>query len=357
MADATPASEDDQLAAQQRVTRIRRWKRVIQASQVVVALAVFASVWLIAFRGDDGPAPVIPDTTSQFSLGLDVVGSVDHDVVYAVEQRARPFYRILAFDPSDGEVETVFTVPEDAIIYGIALSPDAKTLAVSYSTDFSIAGNGLWQLDLDSGDFTQMLETETDRYLVDPVWSRDGSSVLVTHVDRSTNDEQLAIAEIDLDGTITMRAINGVDPAIDDDTLYYLHVGADSARRSIGVVDNGGNQIVVDFEERDFDLDHLVSADGLTQVAVLDPVDDGLVTLGDTADAHGDHNVRSTWWQVELGESGFSAEPTELEPIIVYDAAATDEGTIVYATLEGLSIGGDERVDLIKSRAIRFVAG
>ena len=30
---------------------------------------------------------------------------------------------------------------------------------------------------------------------------------------------------------------------------------------------------------------------------------------------------------------------------------------IVYATLEGLSIAGDEQSDLILSRAIRFVAG
>ena len=227
----------DGLHAQKRVAKIRRWKRVIRASQVLVALALFAAVWLIGFRSNDGPVPVIPDTESQFSLDLNVIASADHNVVYAVEQRARPFYRILSFDPSNGAVETIFTVPEDAIIYGIALSPDRETLAVSYSLDFGLDGNGVWLLDLDSGDFSEIVNTQTDRYLVDPAWNPDGTSVFATFVDRTTDDEQLTIAEIYLDGTIVMRATNGVDPAIDNGLLYYLDVGEDSARRSIGVVD------------------------------------------------------------------------------------------------------------------------
>lgn len=350
-------SDRDQIEAQRRVATIRRWKRVIRFAQIVVGLAIFATVWLIGFRSDDSAAPVVPDTTSQFSLDLNVISSTDHDLVYAVEQRARPFYRILEFDPSSGAVETVFTVPDDAIIYGIALSPDRETLAVSYSRDFALDGNGLWQLDLTSGDFVELAETQADRYLVDPIWAPDGSSILVTHVDRSTEDEQLAIAEVGLDGSVEIQANNGVDPAIEGENLYYLDVGADNARRSIGVVDANGEQTVVDFEARQFDLDHLVAINDRTHVAVLETTDEGLVTLGEPADAHGNHNVPSTWWQVSVDGSQLSTSSTGIEPIIVYDAAATQQGQIVYATLEGLSLAGNERIDLIKSRAIRFVAG
>lgn len=341
----------------QRVAKIHRWKRVIKFSQALVAIALFAGVWLVGFRGDDGSAPIIPDTASQFSLDLNVAAATDHDVVYAVEQRARPAYRILAFDPASGDVETVFTVPEDAIIFGIALSPDRSTLAVSYSTDFNLDGNGVWQLDIDSGDFTEVIGPETDRYLVDPVWNLDGDGIYVTHVDRSQDDEALSIAQVSLDGSIAIAVANGVDPAVTKEELYYLQVGDDNARRSIGSVDSNGNQHIADLEDRAFDLDHLVASNGVTHVAVLETVDDSPLTIGEPADAHGNHNVRSTWWQVVIDGAELTGEATELEPIIVYDAAATQQGAIVYATLEGLSIGDGERIDLIKSRAIRFVAG
>lgn len=78
------------------------------------------------------------------------------------------------------------------------------------------------------------------------------------------------------------------------------------------------------------------------------------MSLGKPAAARGNHNIRSAWWSSE--ELALLTELDEFEPIIVYDAATSDSGAIVYATLEGLSIGQDERVDVIRSRAIRFIA-
>ncbi len=323
-------------------------------------LGAALAVWLIGFSGDDGPAPVIPDTESQFSLDLEVVASTDHDVVYVVEQRARPNYRIFSFDPSSGDAETIFTVPDDAIVYGLALSPDRETLAVGYTDDFNTGGNGLWTLDIDSLEFVEVVGPVEDIFLTELEWAADGESVLATHVDRTGEDEVLSIAEVAVDtGTITTLVTDAITPAVAGDDLYYLIVGEDSARRSVGLRDADGATSVVAFEGSDLDLDHLVAGveTGEVFVVVLDIPDAAGVTVGDEAEAHGNHDVPGTWWDTALG----MAEPVmqAYDPIIVYNATMTDDA-LVYATLTGLSLApldGDERLTLIESRAVRFVAG
>jgi len=340
--------------------RVRRLKRLIRVLQVTLFGCVALAVWLVGFSGDDGPAPVIPNTDSQFSLDLEVVASTDHDVVYVVEQRARPNYRIFSFDPSSGVAETIFVVPEGAIIYGLALSPGRDMLAVGYTSDFNTGGNGIWTLDIDSLEFVEVASPVEDIYLTELEWAADGESVLATHVDRTGEDEVLSIAQVAVDtGTLTTLVADGITPAVVGADLYYLMVGEDAARRSVGLLDANGATSVVAFEGSDLDLDHLVAGGetGEVFVTVLDVPDAAGVTVGDPAEAHGNHDVPGTWWDTALG----TAEPVmqAYDPIIVYNAALTDDA-LVYATLTGLSVArldGEERLTLIESRAIRFVAG
>lgn len=144
-----------------------------------------------------------------------------HDVVYAVEQRARPAYRIFAFDPSSGIDTTVFTVPKDAIVYGIALSPDRNTLAVSYSPDFHINGSGLSLLKLKTHNLTELTPATTGKFEVNLEWSSDATSVYSTQVDQRTPVEQLDIARTSVrDGTVKIVARNGVNPTFSQNELY-----------------------------------------------------------------------------------------------------------------------------------------
>jgi hypothetical protein len=164
---------------------------------------------------------VLPDTQAHFLLDLEVIGKVAHDVVYVVEQRARPAYRIFSFDPSTGADKTVVTVPTDAIIYGIALSPDRSTLAVAYSADFHTEGSGLSTLDVASGKLTEVVPAQPNVYLTDLEWSVDGRSVLATHVDRTGTDEQLGISRISLaDKSATMIVDDAIAPVVDGDGLH-----------------------------------------------------------------------------------------------------------------------------------------
>jgi hypothetical protein len=349
--------------SQERSAASRRtllWKRVNRLLLVALALSVAFAAWFLAYRpGDDRDAPVLPDTNSQFSLDLKVVGRMDHDVVYAVEQRARPAYRIFSFDPATGVDKTVFTVPEQAIIYGIALSPDRSTLAVSYSTDFHLEGSGLWTLDLASNAFTELQKAEAGFFLIDPAWADDGKSIYATYLDRTAPDEKLSTAQVTLaDSSLRVIIEDGIAPVVSRDKLYYLTVDSEHARRSIAAITSDGTTSNIAVGDGQFDLDHLLIDDsGLLHVAVLSARDNGGVTVGTEASAHGNHDVPSTWWNVVVDDDTPTATATDLESTVVYDAATTGDA-IVAATREGLSVTlGSTRTDLVASRAIRFVAG
>ena len=319
---------------------------------VMAAISLAGAIWSIGYR-DPGPAVVIPPTDTPFSLDLEVVATVDHEVVYAVEQRARPNYRIFAFDPATGTDETVFTVPEGAIVFGLALSPDGTTMAVSYTDDFEVDGGGIWLLDLTDGGFRPLTDVEPDIYLVDPSWSADGDTIYVTHVDRRSGDDVLSVARIDATSAAAdpeIVAVQAIEPLEVDGVLHFLVVDDELARRSVGTVSAAGSAHI-EISGGDEDLDHLVIDGGELTVAVLDLADEGL-TFGEPASAHGSHTVPSVWWSV-----GADAAAGSAEALIVHDADGTDRG-VVEATATGLAIRiNGERTHLIDSRTIRFAAG
>jgi hypothetical protein len=311
---------------------------------------------------------VLPDTDIQFSLDLDVVDTYDHSVVYVVEQRARPGYRIFAFDPTTGSDETIFIVPEDAIIYGIALSNDGTTLAVNYSPDYRIEGSGLWTLDLtgdgstdDADAMTQIVGVTEGVYLTEPSWSGDDRSVFNTRVDRTGDHEQLAVAETSIEsGNNEVVAADAISPIVIDDNLYFLDVDENSARRSIGSIDSDGRRDSIAVADGSLDLDELIAnPDGnVLLVSAIESDDDAsTISIGQTADAHGNHDVPSAWWAVPL--DGTSANPLGTEEQVTYDAAVAGEA-IVSATREGLTFTSTSTTmttPVIESRALRFVAG
>ncbi len=336
----------------------RRWKWVVRLCQIALVGLIAFAVWSVGFRSDSGANPVLPETDAQFSLDLEVVGALDHPLVYAVEQRARPSYRILAFDPTTGEDTTVFTVPDDAIIYGIALNNNASQLALTYTPDYRRQGSGVWLFDLESAELTQVVDVNTDVYFTDPAWL-DDETVLMTRVDRRGDDELLATAQVSVEtGTVAVLAERAINPVASNGEVYTLQVGDNGARRSIGLIEAGSETTIA---SSDLDLDHLVSGnDGTLYVAAIDTDDSTTgITFGDVAAAHGNHDQPSTWWTVPLTQqSNAELRASDVEPLIVYDASFGNNA-IVYATNEGLSIAdidSGDRADLIKSRAIRLVA-
>jgi hypothetical protein len=355
VAEDTPNETHNELPS---APRERRWSfrgRRTRLALLGVALGVafFTLVGPISFGRKSATTPVLPNTQKQFSLDLKIIGKVKHDVVYAVEQRAFPAYRIFAFDPATGRDTTVFPVPKNAIVFGISLSPDRSTLAVSYSSDFHVYGSGLSLLDLESKKFTEITPATPGLFDVNLEWSSDSKSVYSTRVDQRTPIEQLDIWRTSVvDGTSSMVIRNGVNPRFHRGTLYFLDVDSSRARRSIRALD--GPTISVGTGA--LDLDHLLkgSDDETLRVGVLESTS-ASITVGTPASAHGNHDVASTFWNVAVSGAS-NAAPVGLNSTIVYDAASRG-ASIVYATQEGLSIAmGSTQTDLIASRAIRLVA-
>lgn len=329
---------------------MRFGRRTVQVGAVVGAGLVMWGTTVV--RGTSTP-DVLPDTTVEFSLDLEVVAQADAPVVYVVEQRARPGYRIFRFDPVTGEDQTVFTVPENAIIYGIDIDPTGTTLAVAYTPDHNLGGSGLWTLDVATGELVEVVPVAEDVFLTEPEWGADGLTVLATHVDRTGAEEALSVVSVQLaDGALEVIAARAVTPAASADAVHYLAAETESsARRTVRSVDlSTGEDVTVASGERD--LDHLVvDAGGTFAVAALESDDAAGLSFGAPAEAHGSHDVPSVWWDLD------SLDAYEVEPTTTYDAAMVD-GVIASVTREGLSIVVDGvKVELIASRALRFITG
>ena len=320
-----------------------------------LSLVVGAGV-VVGWSPDDTAPSALPDTSTAFSIDMEVSATLDHATVYAVEQRARPAYRIFALDPATGKDRTVFTVPEDAIVYSIALSPDGASLAVAYSPDFQLSGNGIALLDLATGDLTEVSATVPGVHLTDPVWAEDGEEVLATRVDRRSDDEVLDVVSVAMaDGGVSAVVPDAVGPALVDGTVYFLRVGDDLARREVGRLEETGEVTTLQVADGEQDLDHLVGQEGELSVAVLEEQDGQGLTLGSAAQAHGSHVVPSVRWSVPL-IGGSAPQVEDGGSLVVHDAAADGAGGVVTADREGLSITVDgTRHALVESRAIRFV--
>lgn len=94
--------------------------------------------------------------------------------------------RIVALDLGTGEMRTVFAATDNAWIYYLAVSPDAKELMMSYippSAPNAQASTGVYSLPLAANSEPQLLFTPTtpfDRY-IQVEWSPDGKYLYWTY--------------------------------------------------------------------------------------------------------------------------------------------------------------------------------
>ena len=337
---------------------------------VVVAVNLGAVVWVIGFRssGNDTPS-VLADTTPEFTLDATVVASLegaDPAPIYVLEQRARPDYRIAAFEPASGELSTVFEVPDEALAYSIATSPSGESLAVAYTADFNVDGNGILVVNLVDQSTKWVYEETPDEFVTNLAWGSDGESIWATHI---AADESLSVVEIDAGTGVLLATIDdAVDPAPTAGATFYLRVDDQGARRSIGVSpldESAAIESTISVGDGTLDLDHLVvtrSGEALFVAALNSSIETGgsSLSIGQPASAHGNHSGPSTWFRVDPSDTS-PAEALPLTETIVYGAIARPDGLIAAVTREGLitiELGdlGFSETTLVESRALRAVA-
>ncbi|MFT5222723.1 MAG: hypothetical protein ACI867_001029 [Glaciecola sp.] len=324
-----------------------------KVGRVVLLLAVAAAAWSITLNLRGTP-PQIGLSDPQFSTEIQLVGQYDHDAVYVVEQRAAPDRRVMRLDPRTGEITTIRSMSNDEQVNGMALHPGGDVLAIGWTPDVALRGNGFALMNVATGEVDVIVDVVADRFLFDPVWDADGSTVHAAQVITTGGLPAWSIVQIDTDRRTIVTLVNdALGPAIGAAGLYFLEPDVDGNGRAIGLLGPDGQIVPVAQAEAPMTIDHLmVGADG-TSLSVATHLQQGArFSFGAPADAH---VGPSTWWTLDPASG--SAMATNLPADTALDAVITSDGTLVYITRDGLWFARQERVQVAGSRALRFVTG
>lgn len=299
--------------------------------------------------------PIVGSEESVFSLDAKVLGEsrIDLDIIYLLEYRGSPNYRILGYNPRNQTLEEVFNIPRGSLVYSIELNPQKDTLAIAYTDNYSQEGSGLYLLDLQAKQSQlQEIVPETGSYYLDLEWSNE-DVILATQ----TSGGKGNIVSIDAkNGGVELLTEDAIDPASTEEGYAFLALEKDSSRRSVGVYDFSSKTVkYLDILNKKYDLDNITvdKKSGDLLVAALSRGNDVTRGFGISIHAHGNHSIPSSWLKVRDGDS----QDINLESTLVYDAKSLPDGSLLEVTNEGLFVSNlsKERVHLIKSRAFRYL--
>lgn len=322
-----------------------------------VASAVAVSGALVGFGCSSGSVPVDQADTN----GL--TGTEAGGPIYYVEVRSRPDYRLYTLDPGDGSSEAVFEVAELGAISSLAVAPDGERLALAYTTDYTVAGNGLYTLAVPGSgsgpadeSALEPLAPELDaEFFDDLAFSPDGATVWAS----IGQNNQSRLTAIDVASGQTSTVIeNAVAPAPGTGWLAYLPIEADGSRRSIAVLDLATDETrrypVLDGQ---YDLGHLLAdeARGRLWFTALIPVGEPLISFGEPAGAHGSHDGPSQWLVLDL-ETGAISGLVDQQLSNVRDSALLADGVLVESNPDGLVFPFDGSEPVLKSRVVTEIS-
>jgi hypothetical protein len=305
--------------------------------------------------------PILATEEAVFSQDAEVVGTADAGIVYAVEYRGNPNYRITSLDTKTGELNEVFNVPKGSIVYSIALSPDKNKLAIGYSDNMD-AGNGVFLIDLSGKipELTQVIPAKSGINYLDLAWSNDGKTIWSTYGDTTTDEIVYSVAKIDVESrAFEIIVTDAIDPVPTKKGIAYLPLEPDQSRRSIEVIDlSDGSKLSVAVSDKKYDLDTLMYdqySDSLL-VNALNKPSSVTLRLGGAAYAHGSHDVPSSILILDGVDYG-NISANDLDPKVTFESSLSTDGVLVEATNEGLYVtnGNSERTFILKSRALRYV--
>lgn len=283
--------------------------------------------------------------------------------IYYVEVRSRPDYLLHRIDPASGTTAPVFEVSERGAISSVAASPLGDEIAMAYTTDFAIPGNGLYTLEVPEGDdlleepaLTPLAPELDAEFYDDLVYTPDGATVWASV---GKNDLSSLVAVDVASGEIDTVIDDAVAPAPGSGWLAYLPIEADGSRLSVAVLDLATDETTIyPVLDGAYDLGHLLADEGRDRLwfTALIPPGEPLISFGEPAGAHGSHDGPSQWLSLDLA-TGQVSGLAETEPSSVRDSALWADGLLLESNPDGLVLpfgGGTEPV--VPSRVITEIA-
>ena len=200
-----------------------------------------------AFNIQPAAPTIIENTTSSTLLRKQIPVTWSHlnlsgRLVYVLAEFKDYYaYTVQVLDLATGEVTTLFSAPEQSIIYDLAVSPDNQEILLSYSSpsqETGISYRGIYSMPMDGSHPPQQLfppvVEEDENYQVE--WSPDGKFIYFTNFNYQTPPQENGITPLYTiyripypNGTLEKIAENSLWPNISPDSskiVYIQYVGS-----------------------------------------------------------------------------------------------------------------------------------
>lgn len=190
----------------------------VEVSQPPVAVSPIANTQ----NPNESPAPAqIPITWSN----LDLTGKLVFNAANSTTARVS----IQSLDFKKGNLVTIFQVPQRGWVDAVAVSPDHKTLLLSYSPPMEAAYGGqgsIYSMPLDGSQPPQLLVTpeDTEDLYSQPVWSPDGKYVYFAHINYQSTQSYEIMRMAYPDGKPEKLIDHAYWPRVSDDNTLLVYV-------------------------------------------------------------------------------------------------------------------------------------
>jgi len=327
--------------------------------------------------------------------------SIQNNLIYILEYRGFPNYRILEFDLLSKNLKELVKIPKGSLVYSMSISKDKKDLILIYSDNLEGTSNGIYSLSIEDikkstnlkvnslenlSDFDHTSYLNSFIKILNPIKDAskhvfykdlnvdENNNIWVSKIeeDLSANLTKSSIEKIDQKGNILISISNVINPISYKNFIYYLPLEKDLSRNSIASLNINTNETEnYSILDNNYDLDDFLINDSGLYISVLNRNKKAyLPNFFSKVSAHGNHSIPSIWVNYSL--DGNYISDLDLNAEIVYDATFLNESifssknslNILEITNEGLTYINStleennkiNRLHLIKSRAFRFIA-
>gem|GEM_PF-2406466 len=336
---------------------------------MIAYIARFMGLYLLCF----GLAGCINGGTANLSSEEATGEPEPASSLILVEYRNHPNFRISQMDLDSNEFMELFNIPNSGWVNQLALSPDGRRLALSYTpppenadmpmfgkADISLMMLDEWGLPTNPEPVPLITQEESGVFYYNPTWTPDGQTLFYIHTTPNPLNESginLMLMRYDLETQHSVEiAADGIWPRVSPDgqRITYIHVNPKSMERSLVTTDLDGNEQVELIPAGEFfDIDSpLFSGD--SQWVYFAAAPQGNVLSNDSsaipwwlrllgtrrAAAHSNHNVPSDWWRVPAmgGEPEQLTDRDQQLEIVLYGAFDYVTEQLYYSTMNGLFV-------------------
>jgi hypothetical protein len=316
----------------------------VEISQPPVAISPVASTQ----NPNESPAPAkIPVTWGNLNLSGKLVYVAANDTSARVS--------VQSLDLKTGDLVTIFQVPQRGWVDAVAVSPDYKTLLLSYSPPMEAPYGGqgsIYSMPFDGSQPPQLLITPptTDDLYSQPNWSPDGKYIYLAHINYESTPAYEIMRMSYPDGKPEMLTDHAYWPRVSDDNTLLVYVALEPKI--------GTNHL--SFANLDGTDPHQVPVNNLPVPSVIDapmlspdhqsilfsspigikasaPALRWLDQLLGVEVALADGTLPSDWWSIPL-TGGTPKQLTNVQSLALYGVFSPDQKSVASYSTDGIFV-------------------